>query len=283
MKVNFHFNCGVSSFILLEKDYYNVSLSFLLKEIYLSEIDFFMKEYQMELNNSSETFKKMSFDSCGGNKKVCNKVELGYMRCFDSFIMFMDCDKKEAEEFRYNFLNYLLRNLSLKIEMEKGVLSIYKSSFYFLGMEVKINNSYNCMKNEHYNNVTMKVNLSTLIFKFQSLGICTSKGEPMPCFSYYNLPHSKILENYNMILKNVYDEYSFVDNSSKLGMMAEWLLRKSCARLLASKFKLKRVTRVYKMFGVNMSCLDLSSSKKISFMGWDFLSKVSCSSNISSK
>lgn len=47
--------------------------------------------------------------------------------------------------------------------------------------------------------------------------------------------------------------YSFTNNYPKVASSLEFVLRTSCAKLLAAKFKLRSVTKVFAKFGNDMS------------------------------
>jgi len=54
--------------------------------------------------------------------------------------------------------------------------------------------------------------------------------------------------------------YSFVNNYGKLATSLEWILKSSCLRLLAAKFKLRSTTKVIEKFGK-----DLKGNDKYAF------------------
>ena len=68
--------------------------------------------------------------------------------------------------------------------------------------------------------------------------------------------------------------YSFTHNYSRVASSVEFILKTSCAKLLAAKFKLGSVTEVIKRYGGNLKGEDkigfLKPSYKINV--WDFKS-----------
>jgi hypothetical protein len=79
---------------------------------------------------------------------------------------------------------------------------------------------------------------------------------------------------YNGVLRGYLNYYSFTNNYAKLASSLEYILRNSCAKLLAAKYKLGSVNKVITKFGE-----DLKGKDKIAFFKpsyklnlWDFKS-----------
>ena len=67
------------------------------------------------------------------------------------------------------------------------------------------------------------------------------------------LDHQAIILRYNAIINGLLNYYSFVDNLSKFHQIIGYILRHSCAKTLARKFRLKSRARAFKKFGKNLS------------------------------
>jgi len=74
---------------------------------------------------------------------------------------------------------------------------------------------------------------------------------PQPLLKFTNLPINKIILIYQSILNEVFYYYSFVDNRPRL-IVVYWILRKSLAKTLATKLRLKSSRQVYLKFGINI-------------------------------
>jgi len=66
-----------------------------------------------------------------------------------------------------------------------------------------------------------------------------------------NWEHADILEYYNKVIRGIYNYYSFADNFSSFTSLLR-LMRLSCARTLALKYKLHRASKVFSKFGKNL-------------------------------
>jgi len=73
-----------------------------------------------------------------------------------------------------------------------------------------------------------------------------------------------IILRYKMILLGTLNYYSFVNNRPKL-ILIYWILRKSLAKTLAAKLKLKTVRKVYQKLGIDLKCKVPNSDKEIDF------------------
>lgn len=70
-----------------------------------------------------------------------------------------------------------------------------------------------------------------------------------------NMSHSDIISYYNVVTRGILNYYSFADNRSSLGSVVR-ILRMSCARTLALKYKLRYMSKAYKKFGSSLECPD---------------------------
>lgn len=61
--------------------------------------------------------------------------------------------------------------------------------------------------------------------------------------------HRQILHLYNSVFRGFMNYYSFVHNRSELISLLYWILKVSCAKLLASKFSMRTTAAVYKKYG----------------------------------
>ena len=70
-----------------------------------------------------------------------------------------------------------------------------------------------------------------------------------------NMSHSDIISYYNAVTRGILNYYRFTDNRSSLGSVVR-ILRMSCARTLALKYKLRYMSKAYKKFGSSLECPD---------------------------
>ncbi|MEO1377321.1 MAG: group II intron reverse transcriptase/maturase, partial [Cyanobacteria bacterium J06635_10] len=70
------------------------------------------------------------------------------------------------------------------------------------------------------------------------------------------LDHRNIVHRYNAVIRGYLNYFSFVDNYSKFVSIVKFILRHSCAKTLARKFRLYRRAAVFKKFGTYLKTLD---------------------------
>lgn len=74
--------------------------------------------------------------------------------------------------------------------------------------------------------------------------------------------HRQIIILYNSVLNGFLNYYSFVHNYGRLVSRTYYELRFSCAKLLAAKYSLKRVAKVFEKFGPNLTAKHINNKKK---------------------
>ena len=80
-----------------------------------------------------------------------------------------------------------------------------------------------------------------------------SEGKSVPKFLWLHLEHDQIILLYNAVMRGFLNYYSFVHNFPRLVSYIEYILKQSCAKLLATKFHLGTMAKVYKKFGPNLT------------------------------
>lgn len=87
--------------------------------------------------------------------------------------------------------------------------------------------------------------------------------EAIPKFIF--LEHPAIILRYNAIINGFLNYFSFVDNLSKLHQILGFILRHSCAKTLARKFRLKSRAGAFKKFGKNLEVVVEKGKTKRSY------------------
>jgi len=93
------------------------------------------------------------------------------------------------------------------------------------------------------------------------------KERSKPKFIWISNDHRTIVKLYNSVVRGYLNYYSFVNNYGSLASRIMYILKGSCAKLLASKFKLKTSAAVYKKFGKHLTAKPTEiKTKPISFI-----------------
>lgn len=84
-------------------------------------------------------------------------------------------------------------------------------------------------------------------------GSFISKGISAPKFLWLHLEHDQIILLYNGVMRGILNYYSFCHNYGRLASYIEFILKQSCAKLLATKFKLGTMAQTYKKYGSQLT------------------------------
>jgi group II intron reverse transcriptase/maturase len=80
-----------------------------------------------------------------------------------------------------------------------------------------------------------------------------NKGKSAPKFLWLHNKHDQIILLYNSVLRGYLNYYNFVHNYGRLASYTEFILKQSCAKLLATKFNLGTMAKTYKKFGSSLT------------------------------
>lgn len=75
-----------------------------------------------------------------------------------------------------------------------------------------------------------------------------------PKFVWVSLEHRQILHLYNSVLRGYLNYYNFAHNYGRLVSSLTYLLKSSCAKLLAAKYSLDTEAKAFAKFGPQLSC-----------------------------
>jgi len=236
-------------------------ISPIMINIYLHELDKFIFNFYINNNSYSDTSISSIFTNKNfylmNNINYINKYNncLSYVRYGDRWVIGIKGSYKEAEEVR-NKISEFLSTLNLKLNEEKtNIVSVYDKGILFLGVIIKKIKYKNLKK---FKNLSLLKNnndklyflapLYLILIKLREAGFIKN-NKSIPKFLFLPLDYNRIIHLYSTIVFGYINYYSFVDNLGKLIRTLLFILKGSCAKLLAAKYSLKTQSRFYKKYG----------------------------------
>jgi group II intron reverse transcriptase/maturase len=240
----------------------------LLSNIYLDQMDFYIKKYQNDFNKGIKransvayTLRKMGVSEVikQGFKKTntldLNFRKLHYVRYADAFLIGIIGSKEESKKIKNDLSEFLRVNLKLLLHPEKTLITNTKDYVKFLGFAVgfkkisyklRVNNTYKpaCRKR-----LTLMVDMDKVIKKLAEAKFCKLNGDPLPCFQYLHQSQSISLLRVNAILRGYVNYFRLCNNFRRSLNRIKYILQHSLAKMFAAKFKLKTRAAVFKVSG----------------------------------
>lgn len=181
-----------------------------------------------------------------------NFRRLTYARYADDWIIGFAGPRTEAEHVRDRCGEYLA-NLRLRLSPTKTVISKASVGFQFLGTNIRVPLGEQRFRRGQKTRATLGVRLNAplryVISKLAAAGYCDKDGVPKPRFALFAADKDEIVSSYSSVMRGILNFYSFADNYSRLSYSLFHILRKSAAKLLAAKYKLRTSRQVIKRFG----------------------------------
>ena len=207
-----------------------------------------------------------------------NFKKLVYVRYADDWILgvrgsFEDC-KSILEQLRI----FLKDNLKLTLSDKKTLITnanmgraIFLGTSLRRGLHQTYNYSLGSFARRNNREIRLEVPLDRINKKLNDVGFLKDRT-PIPRFLWLHNSKDQIISLYNSVYRGYLNYYSFAMNKNQLSSYLHFILKTSCAKLLAAKFTLKSQNKVYLEFGK-----DLKGKDKIRFMDaeygltpWDF-------------
>jgi len=205
--------------------------------------------------------------------------KMDYVRYADNWLIGVKGNHKDCLDI-LNKIKLFLLTIGLKINEDKSqIINISENKVLFLGTNI-----FMSKHRKYFNKIdlrsgyTLKKRLELQIRLFAPLkniikkwqGIFIKKNKTKPNFLWYNLNHSQILYMYNSVSRDYLNYYSFAHNYNEVVNLIQYILKSSCAKLLAAKFNLKTQKKVFEKFGRDMG-VTLKIKGKKEFKRYSFL------------
>lgn len=184
--------------------------------------------------------------------------KLTYVRYADDWIIGIRGSLIETRKIMEQVREYLLRvglNLS---ETKTRITNLNDSKVLFLGTEILRARKTTFHRNKLSNILRRnprKLRLQAPINRIRTklhVANLMKDNNSYPKYVWLSLEHRQILHMYNAVLRGYLNYYSFVHNYGRMAAFCVYTLKQSCAKLLAAKYSLGTMAKVYQKFGIDL-------------------------------
>jgi len=207
-----------------------------------------------------------------------NFKKLLYVRYADDWIIGIKGSLEDCKTILEQLRVFLRDKLKLTLSENKTLITNARyGRANFLGTRIHrgrhptLNYSLGSFARSNNREIRLEVPLDRIHKKLNDVGLLKDRT-PVPRFIWLNYSKDHIISLYNSVYRGFLFDYSFAMNKHKLSSYLHFVLKTSCAKLLAAKFTLKSQSKVYLEFGK-----DLKGTDKIGFIvaecgltAWDF-------------
>ena len=275
-------------------------ISPLLANIYLHELDFFIKklskDYDTRLNEKNKSNQINTCTRIGyiieeyekndveiASKTPCstpatttgetNYIKLRYSRYADDWLIGLAGPKKLAVEIGDKVQNFLFDKLNLGSTSTTPCIKHAKSEkVLFLGTLVCSQNSALTRHTKNTtaanscpsgrNQIRLEAPIAKIIQSLHLAGFCNSTGRPIHKKDWLFQSLEEIITRANAGLKAYRDYYSFADNFSSLRQI-QYIIQYSCAKTISAKMKLHSLSKTFKKYTTSLRICRQKGSGKI--------------------
>lgn len=213
-----------------------------------------------------------------------NFRRLYYVRYADDWVMAIRGTRAETNKILEDTRVFLKNELKLDLSETKTLITTpRKRSALFLGTNIRISNHINYVAGERgqriktVSQVVLNAPMDRIYRKLAEANLLNLNSmNSKPRFLWLAEDKDQIIKLYNSVLRGYLNYYSFTNNYPKVASSLEWILKNSCAMLLAAKFKLRTVNKVLTKYGKNLKGEGKTSFFKPTYKKnvWDFKFKV---------
>lgn len=212
------------------------------------------------------------------------------VRYADDWVICIRGSRQETLGILHSIRIFLKDNLKLDLSETKTLITDpRRSPALFLGTQISISDHVKFNSGAHgqgrkaVSQIVLSAPLDRIYKKLSEAKFMDMASKSsLPRFLWLHEDKDTIITLYNSVLRGYLNYYSFTNNYARLAASLEWILKNSCMKLLAAKFKLRRITSVLKEYGKDLKGKDQRAFFKPPYTTnvWDF--KVSTSPKLSS-
>ena len=193
-----------------------------------------------------------------------NYRRLCYVRYADDFVIFASASHKYMNELKVRIAHFLKQELGLTLNLENTtIVNVNKQEIPFLGFSLRhypsgrshlvrqVVSSTPYKRRLGAGNLGIKAPVEALVNRLKDQGLMKTrlKAKDLPALSMH--PHETIVNWYSQFFAGYLNYYRGVTNFSRMASHIGTIVRKSCARTLARKYK-SSATQMFRRFGVNL-------------------------------
>jgi len=196
-----------------------------------------------------------------------NFIRVRYVRFLENFLISILGPISLARILKEQISVFLHEKLGLDLIKQKVFITkASKGPAYFLNTEIQAPNTSNKKvvltakktKSRITARIQMKAPMKKLIKKLIERKFCkwNENGTILIVTGLarmVNMEHAYIIGYYNRVIRGIVKYYSHVDNRSSLRSLI-WILRLSCARTLARKYKARTAASIFKKYKSDLAC-----------------------------
>lgn len=242
------------------------------------EGDFFNKKRRGKTIAERINWHKLTRSVPSKDLTIPNFKNLLYVRYADDWIIGIRGSLEDCKTILVKLRVFFKDNLKLRLSENKTLITNARQGrANFLGTRINsarhqyLNYSLGSLTRRNNRVIRLEVPLDRIKKKLNEVGFLKDRT-PVPRFFWLHNSKDQIISLYNSVYSGYLNYYSFAWNKNQLSSYIHFVLKTSCAKLLAAKFTLKSQSKVYLELGK-----DLKGKDKIGFIvaeygltPWDF-------------
>lgn len=188
-----------------------------------------------------------------------NLRRLVYVRYADNWIIGIRGSHAAAVDIKTKVEEFLKEKMGLTLNAEKTLITHAETEkALFLGtyiFKARARTTRTSSKGHIIRNakeIRLEAPIKHIVSKLTKANF-VRKGRSWPKFIWIHCSLDQIITLYNAVIRGYMNYYSFVDNRAALATYVYYLLRGSCAKLIAAKMKLGSQLKVFEKYGKSLT------------------------------
>lgn len=235
-----------------------------------------------EINEQKKKIRKIKneFQKIGALAKKTIHHKITYVRYADHWIITIFGTRSLTQLIKNKLETFLKTNLELQLSPDQMILTnLHKNWVYFLDFRLKVQKKEKQLRplgpfqkihptnTKKMSDIIITIDRKRMISKFRSLNFLHQKksDKSMHQSSWTALPDYQILQKYRKIIIEIFNDYQDIVTVDDELNWVYYILRTSCAKTLAMKYKTRTINKIFKKYGSHLKVLHPKNQIQLQF------------------
>ena len=229
-----------------------------------------------EINKQKKKIRKIKneFQKLEALAKKTIHHKMTYVRYADHWIITIFGTRSLTQLIKNKLETFLKTNLELQLSPDQMfITNLHKNWVYFLDFRLKVQKKEKQIKKIHPTNtrkisdIIITIDIKRLRLRLRSFSFLHHKksNKSMHQPSWTALPDYQIIQKYRKIIIEIFNDYQDIVTVDDELNWVYYIIRTSCAKTLAMKYKTRTINKIFKKYGSDLKVLHPTNQRQLQF------------------
>ena len=194
--------------------------------------------------------------------------KMTYVRYADHWIMTIFGTRSLTQLIKNKLETFLKTNLELQLSPDQMIITnLHKNWAYFLDFRLKVQKKGKQINTKKISDIIITIDIKRLRLRLRGLSFLHHKksNKSMHQASWTALSDYQIIQKYRKIILEIFNAYQDIVTVDDELNWIYYIIRTSCAKTLAMKYKTRTIKKIFKKYGSHLKVLHPNNQIQLQF------------------